>query len=320
MQIRQLYLLSKWVRKGDNMTSISDEVRKIFEDECYHQVNEIICRIKNQDKSAKDESIKRAIRRLRSSESIYKITNDIYAKGHKKHFIPFNTNKIVTMNNFINKEYPDVNVLIWDTEILKPFSHNYFNINYKIVEVEKGFEETIFEHLSSKYKKVFLNPTEKEYDKYVFHDECIVVKSKVLRAPKVEIGNLETAKLEKIIVDTLIDENAFSWLKGKELERLILNIIENYEVDLTTLFQYAQYRNKESFVKKTLFNYSEKVKSNDFTIYFLQHCLDSYTSDRKSKINIKNSSSNCQYNTLSSETCTYTCPNKKQGESNDKGN
>ena len=136
---------------------------------------------------------------------------------------------------------------------------------------EKGFEETIFNYIKSKYPSTFLNPSEKEYEMYIDSPDTIIIKSLLKRAPVSKSNKGNFPKIEKLIVDTYIDKAAFNWLQGLEWKRMLNNIIDSCEVDMTTLINYSLYRKNEQILENfysTMKNYrSETDHINQFFYY-----------------------------------------------------
>jgi len=226
----------------------ANEILMFFLDKKIHHFDELFCAIKKEfpEKDLTENSLRQMISRLRSKGEIYSVSKNIYAKGKKNIFKPSYDRKMKILQNYIQVNYPEIKFVVWDTNWLNLFSHNYYMKSYKIVEVEKDFEEIIFNHIKEKYPKALLNPSEKEYDLYLDDADVIIVKTLYKRSPisKSETGHYP--KIEKILVDTYIERDAFNWLQGIEWERMLMNIIDSCEVDLTTLISYSLYRRNDS--------------------------------------------------------------------------
>lgn len=236
------------------MLRTSNEIMKIFNDNEIHYVNEIIEKVKMTNPEIQENSARRAVQRLRNQNKIYKVSKDAYCVGYKNTFKPSIQKNVSSIYRYIEKMYPEVEYLVWDTKWLNNMSHNYYSFSVIIVEVEKDLEETIYEYLTKKYKKIYINPTEKEYKTYIIGEEAIVVKTMLKRSPRKKVEKIEIPKLEKIIVDTFVEHYAFEWMQGSEWNRFVNNIVDTYEIDFTTIINYAKYRNKEDEIINKLYN------------------------------------------------------------------
>lgn len=269
MKYRQLM---KEVRK----VMKSNDILTYFNDSKIYHIDELYCLLSYEKVGSmpSKESFRRSLNRLKNQGDIYLVSKNIYAKGNKSAYEPEYDLRLRRLDNHIKNKYPQIEYIVWDTSWLKIFSHNYYMSSYKIVEVEKGFEETIFNYVKSKYPITFLNPTEKEYEMYIDNSEAIVIKSLLKRAPIYKSNKGNYPKIEKLIVDTYIEKSAFGWLQGIEWRRMLNNILDSCEVDITTLINYSLYRKN----KKVLDNFYSTIKNyrnesdhyNQFFYYFFE--------------------------------------------------
>lgn len=250
----------------------TNEILKYFNDNNIHHFDELYCIVSKeyQSKNITKNALRKIISRLRNKGNIYTVSKNVYAKGNMEIFEPDYDRKMKLLENYIKNNYPEIKFLLWDTNWLNMFSHNYYMKSYKVIEVEKGFEEVIFNHLKEKYPKTLFKPTSKEYDFYLDSSDIIVVKTLLKRSPmnKSKIGNYP--KIEKILVDTYIERHAYSWLQGVEWERMLINVIDSCEIDITTLIHYALYRRNENVINSlySAINY-HKSKDNHYYQYLM---------------------------------------------------
>lgn len=252
MQIR--YLLKEVI-----ITMKSNEILTYFNDSKIHHIDELYCFLlcNSSEPAPSKETLRRSLNRLKNQGDIYLVSKNIYAKGKKQPYEPEYDIKLKRLNNFIRNQYSEIDFIVWDTSWLKIFSHNYYMTSYRVVEVEKGFEETIFNYVKSKYPSTFLNPTEKEYEMYIDSPDAIIIKSLLKRAPVLKSNKGNFPKIEKLIVDTYIEKAAFNWLQGIEWKRMLNNMIDSCEIDMTTLINYSLYRKN----KQVLENFYSTIKN-----------------------------------------------------------
>lgn len=253
----------------------SNEILTFFDDSKIHHLDELYCFLlcKSSKTAPSKETLRRSLNRLKNQGDIYLVSKNIYAKGKKQTYEPEYDIKLKRLNNFIRNQYSEVDYIVWDTSWLKIFSHNYYMTSYKIVEVEKGFEETIFNYVKSKYPSTFLNPTEKEYEMYIDSPDAIVIKSLLKRAPVLKSNKGNFPKIEKLIVDTYIEKDAFNWLQGVEWKRMLNNMIDSCEVDMTTLINYSLYRKNEQVLENFYSTIKNYRNDTDHINQFFNYCV-----------------------------------------------
>ena len=288
----------------------SNEILTYFNDSKIHHLDELYCSIscEKPEETPSKTTLRRSLNRLKDRGDIYLVSKNIYAKGKKKTYEPEYDLKLKRLDNYIKNKYPEINYIVWDTSWLKIFSHNYYMSSYKIIEVEKGFEETIFNYVKSKYPTTFLNPSEKEYEMYIDNSETIIIKSLLKRAPVLKSSKGNYPRIEKLIVDTYVEKSAFNWLQGVEWKRMLNNIIDSCEVDMTTLINYSLYRKNEKILEtfySTIKNYRSKTDHfNQFFYYSIEenkNKIDWQSVNSRVKDNLIITCCNCQNNIRTKE-------------------
>lgn len=184
---------------------------------------------------------------------IHKLGKGIYGFGPKMSFKPNILPQQKNVYNDIKSRYPDINIIIWSTTWMAEFMYNV-SFNYLIlIEVEKGFEEPVFNHLRERnYPDIYFKPSKQEIDKYVGHNyETIIVKSQLTKSPYAIFENIKIARPEKFLVDLLCDEKLFSAYQF-DLKAILRGFEETYNLDFTKLITYSRRRGKREIVKKFL--------------------------------------------------------------------
>ena len=124
-----------------------------------------------------------------------------------------------------------------------------------LVDTERDTEESVFYYLQDIRKDfgVFVNPGRDEVEKYVGNTENpLVVRSLISQSPLMPVNEVQVPKLEKVMVDLVADEILFNAFQGKELKTIYSNIVDKYDVNLSTLKRYGQRRNKWAEVSQEL--------------------------------------------------------------------
>lgn len=209
---------------------------------------------------------------IRNIIGIFKHNNVIKEVQKNKYIIVTKSIYKYKENNFekeisklIKKEYPEINFVIWNTEILNEFTLHYSISNYIIVETEKITIDLIINLLKTKYSKKYTIITQDilNNNKYLYSNEenLIIVKPLNVKSPLLIENDKKYISIEKIMLDLYVDK-LYVQYQGKELETIYENIFDKYDIDLKKLIKYAEIRtnieNYINFINKL--NIPEKYK------------------------------------------------------------
>ena len=198
------------------------------------------------------------IHNLKNKSIISSLSQQKFALTHKPAFrssIRENERKIAAL---IRKRFTSLKLVVWSTRIVNEFMlHQPFRY-LTLVEAERDAVEPVFYFLKdSNVKNVFLEPGEKEIERYISGlENAIVVRPLVSKAPTQKDGNVETITIEKLLVDLFSDKQLFNAYQGGELVHIYNNAYSRYAIDFTKLFSYATRRRKTVDLKKFI---SEKT-------------------------------------------------------------
>jgi hypothetical protein len=163
----------------------------------------------------------------------------------------------------MEKQFPNMEACIWNTEFLSNFMNLMPNVSYTFVEVNSFYLEIVYDYLRNIFDNVLINPTEKEISYYANRFDSIIVRKLITRAPLLKpysnvIGNNKDIKprssliykqtIEKTIVDIYVDRNRFSIYY--EIDSIIFDLLKTYTVNFQKLFRYAYYRGVEKELKE----------------------------------------------------------------------
>jgi hypothetical protein len=124
---------------------------------------------------------------------------------------------------------------------------------YLLIEVEKEATQSIFYFLKDAKYSVFIDPTSDLLEKYLPSEkESLIVKSLVSEAPIQNIKGINTASLEKILVDIFCDDVLFSAQQGGEMQTLFKEALNKYSVNENRMLRYADRRRKKESLTKYL--------------------------------------------------------------------
>jgi hypothetical protein len=174
-----------------------------------------------------------------------------FSLGKGKNFSPEITPQLKSIYNKIKKEFPYLNICIWNTSTLNEFMLHQPNRFYYLVEVEKEALESVFYFLRETKFAVFIEPSNDILDKYLpDNKEIIIVKTLVSEAPLLSVDMINTASIEKMLVDIFCDDVIFSAQQGAELRIIIAEAFTKYTLNQSKMIRYADRRGKKTAFSK----------------------------------------------------------------------
>ncbi|AMC93996.1 hypothetical protein AOC36_08350 [Erysipelothrix larvae] len=131
--------------------------------------------------------------------------------------------------------------------MLNEFLNHQLTTNVIFVEVEKGYEEFIFESIKEKNEgNVLLKPDVKTFNQ-VLTNNLIVVLNLISET----ISNKNDSNkivIEKLIVDLFANKYIKEIINKSEYQQIVDSMMERYIIDYATLNRYSLRRNKQNIV------------------------------------------------------------------------
>ena len=177
----------------------------------------------------------------------------VYSITDKEVFNPEINQSLKKIYNKIHKEFPFVDICVWNTKWLNDFMRHQPFKYYTVIEVEKEADEQVFNAISEWNKNVYFNPDEEILERYISSnsEEVTIIKNLVTEAPTSKRNKIEIPTLEKILVDIIIDKELFAAQQG-ELDIIYSTAFKKYAINTAKMKRYAIRRNKESEVEKMI--------------------------------------------------------------------
>lgn len=177
----------------------------------------------------------------------------MYSITDKQIFNPEINQNLKKIYNKIHKEFPFIDLCVWNTKWLNDLMRHQPFKNYTIIEVEKEAEEQIFNAISEWNKNVYFNPNEEILERYISSnsEEVTIVKNLVTEAPTTKNNKIIIPTLEKVLVDIIIDKELFAAQQG-EIEFIYQSAFKKYEINTAKMKRYAIRRNKETELEKII--------------------------------------------------------------------
>jgi len=172
--------------------------------------------------------------------------------GEGKNFNPEMSSKVKAIHTKLKKEFPYLEICIWNTSALNEFMVHQPGRFFLLIEVEKEATQSIFYFLreTAKYP-IFIDPTGELLEKYLpLEKEALIIRPLVSEAPIQNVKGIYTASLEKMLVDVFCDAVIFSAQQGSEMRTLFKEALNKFSVNENRMLRYADRRGKkESFIK-----------------------------------------------------------------------
>jgi DNA-binding PadR family transcriptional regulator len=177
----------------------------------------------------------------------------VYSITDKQIFNPEINQNLKKIYNKIHKDFPFIDVCVWNTKWLNNLMRHQPFKNYTIIEVEKEAEEQIFNAISEWNKNVYFNPNEEILERYISSNSegVTIVKNLVTEAPTTKNNKIEIPTLEKVLVDIIIDKELFAAQQG-ELDFIFKSAFDKYDINKAKMKRYAIRRNKESELERII--------------------------------------------------------------------
>jgi len=198
---------------------------------------------------------------LKNRNIIKPLKRGVYVISFKPRYKPDISPSLLIIAKQLNERFDEIKHCIWDTSWLNEFSQHQTSRSTLFVEIEKGFEESLFYELKDRGRReVFLKPDEKTIDLYIAEsNQPVIIKRLLTRVPLSKRTEKKIKffipTLEKILVDLYAEERLFYYLQGSELIHIYENAITSYTINFTKLFSYAKRREREQDIKQFMTNH-----------------------------------------------------------------
>ncbi len=193
------------------------------------------------------------ISKLKKAGKISNPARGFYSISDKQIFTPVINQNLKKLYNKIHKEFPFIEICVWNTKWLSDLMRHQPFKNFTIIEVDKEAEEQVFNMLSESTKNVYFNPNEEILERYISSnmEEVTIIKNLVTEAPTSKNNKIKIPTLEKVLVDIIIEKELFAAQQG-ELDFIYQSAFKKYAINTAKMKRYAIRRNKESELEKII--------------------------------------------------------------------
>jgi DNA-binding PadR family transcriptional regulator len=191
--------------------------------------------------------------KLKKAGIINNPARGIYSITDKQVFNPEINQNLKKIYNKIHKEFPFIEICVWNTKWLNDLMRHQPFKNFTIIEVDKEAEEQVFNAISEWTKNVYFNPNEEILERYISSntEEVTIIKNLVTESPTGKNNKIVIPTLEKLLVDIIIDKELFAAQQG-ELDFIYKSAFDKYDVNKAKMKRYAIRRNKEQDLERMI--------------------------------------------------------------------
>lgn len=240
------------------MSDLKNLIVSILKERPNFSKKDLFNRLKVISSEINEASLTWQLHRLKNNGSIQNSGRGIYSLNSKKIFNPVVSSSLKRIFNKISKEFPYLQTCVWDSRWFNDLMPHQLSKYYLVVEVGKDSAELVFNTMTDISKKVFLNPTEDIFTRYISNfNDVIIVKSLISESPISEHDGLKIASLEKLLVDCVTDEDLYA-AQQNQINFIFKTAVENYTINESKLKRYARRRNQLEKVERIINHISAK--------------------------------------------------------------
>ena len=198
---------------------------------------------------------------LKNRNIIKPLKRGLYVISDKPRYKPDISPSLLKIAKQLTERFDEIKHCIWETSWLNEFGQHQTSKSTLFIEIEKGFEESLFYELKNTMRReVFLNPDEKTIEFYIAEsNQPVIIKKLLTRAPLSKRTEKKIKfyipAIEKILVDLFAEERLFYYVQGSELMHIYENAITSYTINFTKLLSYARRREREQDIKQFMTNH-----------------------------------------------------------------
>ncbi len=164
-------------------------------------------------------------------------------------YSPLYSNKAQKVICTLEKEYPELQFVVFESVLLNEFLNHQIAQNTIYVQVEKDLSSYIFDVLRERIGGVVLyKPNKVEYERYWAKD-CIVVLELISQAP-LSPQSPHDMTAEKLLVDIVAEKSIAASFSPSEITYVFESVLNHYQVDRRRVNRYAGRRGKTPAIQQ----------------------------------------------------------------------
>lgn len=230
-----------------------DSLVNYFKDDSVFGNRDIIDFYKQTEKNIKESTINWRIYTMIQKGILKRVGRGTFAIGKSKKYIPEISTKVKAIYSRLKKEFPYLDICIWNTSVFNEFMVHQPGRFYHLVEVEKEATESVFFFLKESKLVAFHEPTKDILDKYLPEGrEVFIVMPLVSEAPLQKATGVNTITIEKMLVDLFSNDVIFFSQQGAEMRNIFSEAFAKFTINQSKLLRYADRRRKKESLQKFL--------------------------------------------------------------------
>lgn len=191
-----------------------------------------------------ETSVNWTLRKRVEEGNLFRIGRGVYSTEGRQMFKEAPDNDLVQRAMEVREYYPSVKACFYKGTMLSPPLHHLAYNALTYIEVERDLMAILFHRLQDAGEKVYLKPSREVMQNYVdLSQPGIIIKPLISGSPLTKESGVPMPTLEKLLVDTLCDED-FGYLQGGEWQYMIENAFSLFTVNQSRLLRYAGRRGK----------------------------------------------------------------------------
>ncbi len=226
-------------RKVKNiMTTIKEHILNYAKNERYFNINDLRNYFNDKKIDYKNDTLKKYLYLLKTENIIYGAGRGWYSTI--RHDFVLDRKPVEEIGALIKDKFPLLDFSCWSTEQIKGFFHHLPSQFVTFVYADKDFLQALKDFLTDKGYNTYLNPRKSETEKYVeLKNQAVILRPSISsREPKTQCF----AKIEKILVDLLMETKKVNLMDMGEYQKIFSNIIINYRINIAEMLDYAERR------------------------------------------------------------------------------
>jgi len=220
------------------MITLKEHIINYAKNKRYFNINDLRKYFDEIGVDFKNGTLKKYLYLLKKENFIYEAGRGWYSTIKPE--FELNTKPVKELIALIKDEFPLLDFSCWSTEQIKGFFHHLPSQFVTFVYADKDFLQALKDFLADNDYNTYLNPRKSEVEKYVeLKNQTVILRPFISsREPK----NQCFAKIEKILVDLLMETKKVNLMDMGECQKIISNIILNYRINMAEMFDYAERR------------------------------------------------------------------------------
>lgn len=208
---------------------------------------------KAREKGLKDSSLSWIIYHLCRDKVIQRLGYNMFqlynANAVRILYNPTPSEDLLKISDSVTAKFPLLTFSIWEFWMLNEFLNHQFERNVIVIDVEKRFEESVFEAIKTEFDlSVLYKPNQRDLDLYAGQVTALVFPL-TNEAPK-NSKEKTIAPLEKILVDLFANKTLRSVISFGEYPSIFENAFSKYLIDEKALFRYARRRKTDGDIQQ----------------------------------------------------------------------